>query len=103
MNTPQQQVAEAAASTLGGKITFGMTQGGAALSVIGGLTLNEWAAAVGMVVAVAGLVGNFIITNYWKRKHYRLERERLEWDQRRHERRQHERRGEEFSEMPADE
>lgn len=96
MNSPQQQVAEAAANTLGGKITFAMTQGGGLMAVIGGFSMNDLAAAIGSIVCVVGLFGNFTITWYWKRKHYRLEQERLEWDQRRHERREAERRGQDF-------
>lgn len=96
MNSPQQHVAEAAASTVGGKVTFGMTHGGAAIGIYGGLTLNELAVVVGIVVSIAGLLGNLAITWHWKARHYRLEAERLEWDQRRHERREAERRGQGF-------
>jgi len=98
MNTPQQSVAEAAASTLGWKITIGMTHGGAAVSVVGGLTLNELAMAVGIAVSVVGLVGNLAITWHWKARHYRLEKDRLEWDQRRRDRWDAERHAKEFAE-----
>lgn len=95
MNSPQQHVADAATS-IAGKVTLGMTHGGAAVGVVGGLAWNELAVAVGIAVSVLGLFGNWLITWYWKARHYRLEAERLEWDQRRHERREAERRGFDF-------
>lgn len=81
MNNPQQHVAEAA-TTMAGKVTLGMTHGGAAVSIAGGLTWNELAIAVGIAVSVLGLLGNWLIAWYWKSRHYRLEAERHEWDRR---------------------
>jgi hypothetical protein len=95
-------VADAAATTLGGKLTAAMTHGGAAVSVAGGLTLNEWAIVVGIAVSIVGLIGNMLITWHWKRQHHNLERERHEWDKRRHERREGERRGRSFGKDDGD-
>lgn len=67
-----------AALAAGAKATAGMTHGGATLTIFGGLTLNELAVVVGIVVSVAGLIGNWVITWHWKRAHYQLERERME-------------------------
>lgn len=96
MSTTQHNAVDAA-TTMIGKVTTGMTHGGAAVSVLGGLTWNEAAVVVGIAVSVLGLFGNWLITWYWKSRHYRLEAERLEWDKRRHDRSESERRGQGFS------
>lgn len=81
MNTPHQHAAEVA-MTFGAKATSGMTHGGAAVAVVGGMTLNEIAIVVGIVVSVLGLFGNWCINWYWKQQEHRLARERHEWDRR---------------------
>ncbi|NML24343.1 phage holin family protein [Zoogloea dura] len=66
----------------GERVTTFMTQGGAAVTIIGGLTVQEWAMAIGVFVSIIGLLGNWAISWYWKSKHYQLELERAEWDRR---------------------
>lgn len=77
-----QQVADGAGSTAM-KVTAAMTQGGAGVAVVGGLTLSELAIVVGIAVSVLGLLGNWVIAWYWKAKRHELEVQRLEWDRRR--------------------
>ena len=89
MSNPQHQVVD--------KVTTGMTHGGAVVSVLGGITWNEAAVVVGIAVSVLGLFGNWLITWYWKSRHYRLETKRLAWDRRRYDRRDSERSGQGFS------
>lgn len=62
----------------GERVTTFMTQGGAAVTIIGGLTVQEWAMAIGVFVSIVGLLGNWAIAWYWKSKHYQLELERAE-------------------------
>ncbi len=64
-----------------GKITMGMTQGGAATMMLGGLTLNEAAIIAGVVISVVGLAANILISWYWQAKRYRLEEARLKREQ----------------------
>lgn len=83
---------EAALAT-SAKITAGMTQGGAATAVVGGaappitiwgVTLNDIAMIVGIVISVIGLCANLAINWYWKSKDHRLKSERFsaDWDER---------------------
>ncbi|MEM7212890.1 MAG: holin [Pseudomonadota bacterium] len=53
--------------------------GGAGVSLVAGLTLNEVAAVVGIIVAVAGL----LLNGWHKWKIRQMERERLEFEMRR--------------------
>ncbi|MDX9742094.1 MAG: HP1 family phage holin [Gammaproteobacteria bacterium] len=84
MNSTHQQAAEAATggAMAAGKITMGMTQGGAATMMLGGLTLNEAAIIAGVVISVVGLAANILISWYWQAKRYRLEEARLKREQR---------------------
>lgn len=56
----------------GERVTTYMTQGGAAVTILGGLTVQEWAMAIGAFVSIVGLLGNWAIAWYWKSKHYQL-------------------------------
>lgn len=57
-----------------------MTHGGAATAVFFGyMTLNDVAAAVGILCSLAGLV----LSWYWKHKYYEMDKNRLQWDRRR--------------------
>ena len=57
-----------------------MTHGGAATAVFFGYyTMNDIAAAVGILCSVAGLVFSW----YWKQKYYEMDKNRLQWDRRR--------------------
>ncbi|MDY0071813.1 MAG: HP1 family phage holin [Thauera sp.] len=67
-----------AALAVGAKTTSGMTYGGSAVAVWGGLTMNELGIIIGIVSSVAGLIGGLCIQWYWKRRHYLLAREKLE-------------------------
>ena len=57
-----------------------MTHGGAATAVFFGYyTMNDIAAAVGILCSLAGLVFSW----YWKHKYYEMDKNRLQWDRRR--------------------
>jgi hypothetical protein len=55
------------------KVLAGGTYGGAATAVVGGLTVNEYVAIGGLVIAVC----SFAVNVYYKRKHYRLAEKKL--------------------------
>lgn len=59
------------------KTTQAMTYGGAATSVLSGLSLNQWGVIVGMVVAVLGLLGNWAINIYFSHLDHKLKKARL--------------------------
>lgn len=59
------------------KTTQAMTYGGAATSVLAGLSLNQWGVIIGMVVAVLGLFGNWAINIYFSHLAYKLKKARL--------------------------
>lgn len=50
------------------------TWGGAGLAAIGGMTLTQWLAIGGFILALAG----FIVNSYFKYKMYQLEKKKLE-------------------------
>lgn len=58
------------AAEIAGKITYTSAGG----TVVAGLSLNEWAAMVGIVVTISAFVVNW----YYKAKHYELAKQRLE-------------------------
>lgn len=60
------------------KTTAAMTHGGAMTTILGGLTLQEWAIIGGFGVSVLGLIGGWVISWYWKSKEHALLREQIE-------------------------
>lgn len=75
-----EQPASETALAIGAKVTTAMTQGGAGVAIIGGLTFNELAIAVGIAVSVLSMLGNWAINWYWRSQEHRLKVERFEWD-----------------------
>lgn len=53
------------------------TQIGGLLAVVGGLTLNQWLAIGGFLLALASFIFQAWISWYFKQKHYRLAELRL--------------------------
>lgn len=56
------------------------TQVGGVVAVFGGLTLNEWLAIGGFMLAVASFAFQVFVTLLYKERHYRLAVARLEKD-----------------------
>ncbi len=77
-----EQPASETALAVGAKVTTAMTQGGAGVAIIGGLTFNEMAIVVGIVVSVLSMAGNWAINWYWQSREHRLKVERFEWERR---------------------
>lgn len=80
MNIRQQAADQAVQQTtgfLGSKMATGMTVGGGGVTVIGGLTLNEFAIVFGMVVGLLGLCLQVYQTLH-KRSVYIAERRLIE-------------------------
>lgn len=48
------------------------------LTIFGGLTLNNWLAIGGFIVAVISMVAQITITIYFKQKHLELARQRVQ-------------------------
>lgn len=55
------------------KISSIVTQIGAAMSIVGGLTLTEWGVVIGITLSIAG----FAASQYWQYKNYRVNLARL--------------------------
>lgn len=60
------------------KTSIAGTQIGGLLAVVGGLTLNQWLAIGGFVMAVLSFVFQAWITWYYKEKHLKLAEIRLQ-------------------------
>lgn len=62
-------------TTIQERVSSAVTYGSSAGAVFIGLTLNEWVLIVGIVVPILALLGNWVITIYFKQKNLELDRE----------------------------